>query len=139
LTSSSSLPLRRREMADTLGTEFLSQIPSLISLCMESNLLKGLGHEIEFNYFDQEWIRLGLNRKLSYFFTFKMSLCSLLQGLLKMKLSSGKLQFWGCKKPPVDSGTFCPSPILLFYILTCWKYLPVSGARPSPCCYRKIP
>jgi hypothetical protein len=64
---------------------------------------------------------------------------TLLQGLLKMKLSSGKLHFWGCKKPPVDSGTFCPSPILLFYILPCWKYLPVSGARPSPCCYRKIP
>jgi hypothetical protein len=64
---------------------------------------------------------------------------TLLQGLLKMKLSSGKLQFWGCKKPPFDSGTFCPSPILLFYILPCWKYLPVSGARPSPCCYRKIP
>jgi hypothetical protein len=56
-----------------------------------------------------------------------------------MKLSSGKLQFWGCKKPPVGSGTFCPSPILLFYILPCWKYLPISGARPSPCCCRKIP
>jgi hypothetical protein len=42
------------------------------------------------------------------------------------------------KKPPVGAGTFCPLSVLLFYILTCWKYLPVSGARPSPCCYGKI-
>jgi hypothetical protein len=43
------------------------------------------------------------------------------------------------KKPPVGAGTFCPLPILIFYILLCWKYLPVSGAGPSPWCYRKIP
>jgi hypothetical protein len=30
-------------------------------------------------------------------------------------------------------------PILIFYIDPCWEYLPVSGAGPSPCCYRKIP
>jgi hypothetical protein len=38
-----------------------------------------------------------------------------------MKLSSGKLQFWECKKPPVDAGTFCSPPILVFYILPCWS------------------
>jgi hypothetical protein len=43
------------------------------------------------------------------------------------------------KKPPVDAGTFCPLSVLVFYIPPCRKYLPVSGARPSPCCYRKIP
>jgi hypothetical protein len=43
------------------------------------------------------------------------------------------------KKAPVDAGTFCPLSVLVFYILTCWKYLPVSGARLSPCCYGKIP
>jgi hypothetical protein len=43
------------------------------------------------------------------------------------------------KKPHVGAGTFCPLPILTFYILLCWKYLPVSGAGPSPWCYRKIP
>jgi hypothetical protein len=43
------------------------------------------------------------------------------------------------KKPPVGAGTFFPLPILIFYILLCWKYLPVSGAGPSPWCYRKIP
>ncbi len=31
--------------------------------------------------------------------------------------------------------TTCPYHGILH---TCWKYLPVSGARPSPCCYRKI-
>jgi hypothetical protein len=40
----------------------------------------------------------------------------LLQELLKMKLSSGKLQFWEWKKTPVGAATFCPSPILVFYI-----------------------
>jgi hypothetical protein len=29
--------------------------------------------------------------------------------------------------------------ILIFYILLCWKYLPVSEAGPSSWCYRKIP
>jgi hypothetical protein len=43
------------------------------------------------------------------------------------------------KKPPLGAGTFCPLPILIFYIDPCWEYLPVSGAGPSPCCYRKIP
>jgi hypothetical protein len=56
-----------------------------------------------------------------------------------MKLSSGKLQMWEEKKPPVGAGTFFPLHILVFYIPPCWKYLPVSGARSSPYCYRKIP
>ncbi len=43
------------------------------------------------------------------------------------------------KKSPVGAGTFCPLSILIFYILLCWKYLPVSEAGPSPRCYRKIP
>jgi hypothetical protein len=51
-----------------------------------------------------------------------------------MKLSSGKLQ-----KSPVGAGTFCPLPILVFYILPCCKYFPVPRARPSPWCYTKIP
>jgi hypothetical protein len=29
--------------------------------------------------------------------------------------------------------------ILIFYILLCWKYLPVSEAGPSPWGSRKIP
>jgi hypothetical protein len=45
-----------------------------------------------------------------------------------MKLSSGKFQFWECKKPPVDAGTFYSSPILVFFIPTCRKHLPGSGA-----------
>jgi hypothetical protein len=45
----------------------------------------------------------------------------------------------GNEKPRVGAGTFCPLPILIFYILPCWEYLPVSGAGPSPWCYRKIP
>jgi hypothetical protein len=51
-----------------------------------------------------------------------------------MKPSSGKFQFWECKKPPVDAGTFCSSPILVFDIPPCRKYLPgvpASGAGPS--------
>jgi hypothetical protein len=48
-----------------------------------------------------------------------------------MKLSSGKLKFWEWKKSPVDAGTFCASPILVFYIPTCWKCLPASGAVHS--------
>jgi hypothetical protein len=56
-----------------------------------------------------------------------------------MKLSSGILQNIGMKKPPVGAGTFCPLYILLFSIPPCRKYLPVSGARDSPYCYRKIP
>jgi hypothetical protein len=43
-----------------------------------------------------------------------------------MKLSFGKL-FWKGKKPPVGAGTFCPSPILAFYIPPCQKYLSASG------------
>jgi hypothetical protein len=39
----------------------------------------------------------------------------LLQGLLKMKLSSGKLQFWECKKPFVDAETFYSSPIYWYF------------------------
>jgi hypothetical protein len=35
---------------------------------------------------------------------------ALLQKLLKMKLSSGKLQFWEWKKFPVDAGTFFTPP-----------------------------
>jgi len=50
-----------------------------------------------------------------------------------------KITVLGKKKLPVGGGTFCPLPILVFYILPCWKYLPFSGARPSPCCCRKIP
>jgi hypothetical protein len=53
---------------------------------------------------------------------------TLLQGLLKMKLSSGKLQIWEQKKPPVGAATFCPSPILVFDIPPCRKCLPVSEA-----------
>jgi hypothetical protein len=45
-----------------------------------------------------------------------------------MKLSSGKLQFWECKKPLFDAGTFYSSPILVFYIPPCRKLLPGSGA-----------
>jgi hypothetical protein len=56
-----------------------------------------------------------------------------------MKLSSGILQNIGMKKPPVSAGTFCPLYILLFSIPLCRKYLPVSGARDSLYCYRKIP
>jgi hypothetical protein len=41
-----------------------------------------------------------------------------------MKLSSGKLQFWECKKLLVDDETFYSSPILGFYIPTCRKRLP---------------
>jgi hypothetical protein len=63
----------------------------------------------------------------------------LLQELLKMKLSSGIFQYIGMKKPPVGAGTVCPLHILVFYIPPCRKYLPVSGAKTSPCCYRKIP
>jgi hypothetical protein len=48
-----------------------------------------------------------------------------------MKLSSGKLRFWKCKKTPVGDGTFCPSPILAFYIPPCRKCLSASGAVPS--------
>jgi hypothetical protein len=48
-----------------------------------------------------------------------------------MKPSSGKLQFWECKKTPVGAETFCPSPILSFYIPPYRKYLPASGAGPS--------
>jgi hypothetical protein len=43
-----------------------------------------------------------------------------------MKLSFGKL-FWKGKKPPVGARTFCPSPVLAFYIPPCRKYLPASG------------
>ncbi len=45
-----------------------------------------------------------------------------------MKLTSGKLKFWEWIKPPVGAGTFCPAPILIFYIPPCWKCLPASGA-----------
>jgi hypothetical protein len=75
----------------------------------------------------------------SYWYIVSAYNISLLQELLKMKLSSGILQYIGMKKPPVGAGTFCPFHILVFYIPACRKYLPVSGARPSPCCYRKIP
>jgi len=47
-----------------------------------------------------------------------------------MKLSSGKLQFWERKKTPVGAGTFCPPPILVFYIPPCRKCLPASEAGP---------
>jgi hypothetical protein len=43
-----------------------------------------------------------------------------------MKLSFGKL-FWKGKKRSVGAGTFCPSPVLAFYIPPCKKYLPASG------------
>ncbi len=66
-------------------------------------------------------------------------LYTLLQELLKMKLSSGKLQFWECKKTPVGDGTFCPSPILAFYIPPCRKCFPASGAGPSAVLIQKIP
>jgi hypothetical protein len=48
-----------------------------------------------------------------------------------MKLSSGKLQFWEWKKTPVGAATFCPSPLLVFYIPPCRKCLSASGAGPS--------
>jgi hypothetical protein len=41
-----------------------------------------------------------------------------------MKLSCGKLQYWIWKKSPVGAGTFCPSPMLAFYIPQCRKCLP---------------
>jgi hypothetical protein len=41
-----------------------------------------------------------------------------------------KIQAWECKKPPVDSGTFCNLSILVFYIPPFWKCLPGSGAVP---------
>jgi hypothetical protein len=31
------------------------------------------------------------------------------------------------KKPPVDDKTFCPLPLLVFYILPCWKFLRISA------------
>jgi hypothetical protein len=40
-----------------------------------------------------------------------------------MKPSSGKFQFWECKKPPVDAGKFCSSPILVFDISPCFRSL----------------
>jgi hypothetical protein len=49
-----------------------------------------------------------------------------------MKPFSGKFQFRECKKPSVDAGTFCSSSILVFDIPPCQKYLPASGAGPSP-------
>jgi hypothetical protein len=43
------------------------------------------------------------------------------------------------KKSPVSAGIFFTLSILIFYILLCWKYLPVSEAGPSPWGSRKIP
>jgi hypothetical protein len=43
------------------------------------------------------------------------------------------------KKSPVGAGIFFTLSILTFYILLCWKYLPVSEAGPSPWDSRKIP
>ncbi len=34
-------------------------------------------------------------------------------------------------------GPFCPTPRVFFYILTGWRNLPVSGARPSPLLEKK--
>jgi len=48
--------------------------------------------------------------------------------VLKMKLSSGNLQFWEWKKTPVEARTFYPLPIQIFYIPPCRKCLPASGA-----------
>jgi hypothetical protein len=39
-----------------------------------------------------------------------VSLISMIGELLEMKLSSGKLQFWECKQPPVGAGQFLPCP-----------------------------
>jgi hypothetical protein len=38
-----------------------------------------------------------------------------------MKLSFCKFAVLGVKKPPVGAGTFCPSPMLAFYIPPGWK------------------
>ncbi len=35
-----------------------------------------------------------------------------------------KIAVLGMGKDPVGAGTFCPSPILVFYIPPCWKCLP---------------
>jgi hypothetical protein len=48
-----------------------------------------------------------------------------------MKLFSGKWQFWEEKKPPVGAETFCPSPLLAFYIPPCRKSILASEAGPS--------
>jgi hypothetical protein len=40
-----------------------------------------------------------------------------------MKLSSGKVAVLEMDKPPVGAGTFCPSPMLAFYIPQCRKCL----------------
>ena len=58
LTSSSSLPLSSLEMADTLGTDDLSQIPSFINL---KYLLFGY---ITYSFF----IGISHNKKLSFHF-----------------------------------------------------------------------
>jgi hypothetical protein len=42
-----------------------------------------------------------------------------------------KVAVIGRTKPPVGAGTFCPLPILVYYIPSCRKYLPISGARTS--------
>jgi hypothetical protein len=41
------------------------------------------------------------------------------------------LQFWEEKKPPVGAETFCPSPLLAFYIPPCRKSLLALEAGPS--------
>jgi len=57
-----------------------------------------------------------------------------LQELLKMKLSSKKIAVLGMEK----ASCWCRNIFSLVqtYITSCWKYLPVSGARPSSRCFR---
>jgi hypothetical protein len=43
------------------------------------------------------------------------------------------------KKPHVGDGTFFPCAYWYFTFFLAGKYLLVSGARPSPCCYKKTP
>ncbi len=48
-----------------------------------------------------------------------------------------KIEVLGMKKPTVGAGTFCPSPILVFYIPPCQKCLPawknVKNGRETKC------
>jgi hypothetical protein len=64
--------------------------------------------------------------------------CTLLQELLKMKLSSGILPHIGMKKPPVGAGTFSPKRkverqvkvliknLAIFFLFPSKQFLPIS-------------
>jgi hypothetical protein len=74
----------------------------------------------------------------------KKNLCGRYRVFAHTRTTQNEALLWkvavpGMKKPPVGVGTFCPLSILVFYISPCRKYLPVSRARTSLCCYRIIP